>query len=307
MKSKVLLFFLSMLAISMHAQELTEEQIQLKEDSVFNIKFSEEAHYAEVAVDLMTQDGASVTLAKQQSMNLLQTHIVEIFAKRLKLSNEAVQNIWDAVEENCSEVEVQRGDLLSVFTYMAKDALKGLFSKHKTTPLTPEDSLILFGPKEKKVLLTLDANPPAVNPDTPVVISESGNESKKEEEAIVVIPPVPVEPKTPEVETPKVVEPQSVEVETPKLCKTIIAKENFQSVMAFLEEGQMYNKLMYGSLNQMQYLSKCYVVILNRSTQKVEAVLDRGESGRMNFITKKMDYYGNYPKDKFALIFVQEL
>lgn len=291
-----LFLILSVLSIGIHAQELTEQEAQAKEDSVFNMKLSGLSHYAEAAVEMIMEDDAQVSVAEQQSMLLLQTHVINIFSKCLHMKNEDVQEIYELIEEKAYEVEIKRGDLLKVCTYIAKDAFKGWLGRKKVKPLTPEDSLILFGPKEQEILPPTTPEPPVVSP-----VDTTSNDVKTDDTKASI-----EEKKTEIVIKPEPVELSVKEVEVPALCQKLIDKDNFQSLMEFLEGEQFYNKLMYGSLNEMQYISKCYVVIVKRETQKIEAVLDKGESSRMNFISKQMDYYGNYPKDKYAIIFVQD-
>ena len=97
------------------------------------------------------------------------------------------------------------------------------------------------------------------------------------------------------------------DVVVPAFCKKLIEKGNKKDLETFLEDGALYNDLMYGGLNDMQYISKCYVVIIEKTTEKIVGVLDKGESARINFVTQGMDYYGKYDKEKYDLIFVQEL
>lgn len=276
-----LFLILSVLSIGIHAQELTEREAQAKEDSIFNIKLSEQAHYAEVVIDMATDDNEAVSLAQQQSIALLQTHVIEIFAKRLKMSAQDVREIWDVIDDKCQNVEIKRGSLWRVFTYMAKDALKG-FLGGKVKDLTPEDSLILFGPEEVEKLIS------PVKPDTIVIDT-------------VVPKPNPIVPDS----IIKPIPPKPVVV--PDFCKKLIEKGNKKALEAFLEDGALYGELMFGTLDDMQYISKCYVVIIEKATGKIIGVLDKGESARFNFVTQGMDYYGKYDKEKYELFFVQEL
>lgn len=282
-----LFLILSMLSVGIHAQELTEQETQAKEDSIFNIKVSEQAHYAEVVIDMVTDDNEAVSLAQQQSIALLQTHIIEIFAKRLKMSAQDVREIWDVIDDKCQNVEIKRGTLWRVFTYMAKDALKG-FLGGKVKDLTPEDSLILFGPEEEEKVI-ISAKPDIVVDTIP----------SKETPVVVGPDTINIEIATPPTPKPNVV--------VPTFCKKLIEKANKKALESFLEDGALYNELMYGTINDMQYTSKCYVVIIEKTTGKIIGVLDKGESARLNFMTEEMDSYGKYDKEKYELIFVQEL
>ena len=94
-----LFLILSVLSIGIHAQELTEQEAQAKEDSIFNLKLSGSSHYAEAAVDLIMEDDSKVSVARQQSLLLLQTHVIEIFSKCLNMKNQDVQEIYELIEE----------------------------------------------------------------------------------------------------------------------------------------------------------------------------------------------------------------
>ena len=63
---------------------------------------------------------------------------------------------------------------------------------------------------------------------------------------------------------------------------------------------------MFGGSTKMQFHEKCYIVILEKASNKIIAVLDKGEADRMNFVTKKMDNFSNYRRKGYVAIFVQE-
>ena len=124
-----------------------------------------------------------------------------------------------------------------------------------------------------------------------------------------VIKPEPkVEPKQePKVEPKQ--EPASrpaPEVSVPELCQNIIAKENFDTIYRFLQQEKTYQRLMYGTAKTMQRPEKCYIVLTDKTTGALVAVLDKGQSDRMNFVTKKMDHFRNYQGGNYKAIFVQE-
>lgn len=265
-----------MFAMSIYAQELSEQELQAKEDSVFSIKFKEQAHYAETVIDMITEDDAKVSAARQQSMLLLQTHIIEIFSKYFKMTNQDVREIWDVIEDKCQNVEVKRGTLWRVFTYMAKDAFKGLIGG-KVKDLSEEDMEILFGP------IIPDPLPPLPEPD----------------------PYIPVDTITRD--SIRIISPTPLQVHIPELCKKMMDKENVTALKKYLSVCAFYHELFYGNLHEMQTISNCYVVIIEKASQKIKAILDKGDSARLNFMTKKMDYYGNYDNTLYEMIFVQEL
>ena len=63
---------------------------------------------------------------------------------------------------------------------------------------------------------------------------------------------------------------------------------------------------MYGSARTMQRPEKCYIVLTDKTSGSIVAVLDKGETDRMNFVTKKMDRFRNYEGGNYRAIFVQE-
>ena len=79
-----------------------------------------------------------------------------------------------------------------------------------------------------------------------------------------------------------------------------------KELMRYLNQEKRYHRLMFGNSSAMQRPEKCYVVILDKTTQGIVSVLDKGETERMNFVTKKMDRYSNYRNGNYAAVFVQE-
>ena len=114
--------------------------------------------------------------------------------------------------------------------------------------------------------------------------------------AVVPTPEPEVEPKT----------ASAVAVTVPDLCQNIIDKGNFDNVRRYLEQEKTYHRLMYGTARTMQRPEKCYIVLTEKTTGSIVAVLDKGESERMNFVTKKMDHFRNYQGGNYRAIFVQE-
>ena len=109
-------------SVNIYGQELTDEEAQSKKKEINGIKLSEEAVYADV-VELALDDNEAISLAQQKSINLLQTHVIEIFAKRMNMSKADVQEIWDVIDDKCQNIVVRKGDLLRVFSYIMKDAI----------------------------------------------------------------------------------------------------------------------------------------------------------------------------------------
>ena len=90
------------------------------------------------------------------------------------------------------------------------------------------------------------------------------------------------------------------------MCQNLIAKGNFDKVYRYLKQEMIYQRLIYGSAQKMQRHEKCYIVLTDKTTGSIVAVLDKGESERMNFVTKKMDNFKNYQGGNYKAIFVQE-
>lgn len=311
MKKIVLFLSLAMFTFCTYAQDVNSSEELGKKKEINEIKLSEQAHYAEVVIEMVTDDNEAVSLAQQQSIALLQTHVIEIFAKRLNMSKEDVREIWNVIDDKCQNIEVRKGDLLRVFSYMAKDALKGWLGNKKVKSLTPEDSLILFGPeevdesntksilaKEEKVidlkenLIKIEEN----NEEAKVEVIAEG-EKKIEPEVITPEPTIEPQPEP---------QPEKKEVIVPELCKNMIKQGNFKALGIFLEQEKNKQKLMYGGASKMHYQSKCYMIAIDKSSQQIAAVLDKGDAQRMNFMTCEMDNMENYRGGKYAVIFVQE-
>lgn len=160
---------------------------------------------------------------------------------------------------------------------------------------------------------------PAQASQTVVVVqqpAQSSAASNQSAQTIVVVQQPAVAPTT-VVSNPVHVQPAVVPqpapnpevvqgVVVPALCQTMIEKKNLDNLMLFLKQEKDYHHLMFGNSKAMQYPEKCYIVLLDKSTKNIVSVLDKGESERMNFVTKKMDRYSNYRGGNYAAVFVQE-
>jgi Icc-related predicted phosphoesterase len=104
------------------AQDVTTPEDEAKKKDINNIKLSEMAVYSDV-VQMATSEEEAVSLAQQKSIQMMQTHVVEICAKRLHMDKKDVQEIWDVIDDKCQNIVVKKGDLFRVFTYIMKDAL----------------------------------------------------------------------------------------------------------------------------------------------------------------------------------------
>ena len=331
MRKIVFFVMMAICSVNIYGQELTDEEAQSKKKEINGIKLSEEAVYADV-VELALDDNEAISLAQQKSINLLQTHVIEIFAKRMNMSKADVQEIWDVIDDKCQNIVVRKGDLLRVFSYIMKDAI-GLGPKKPKKDDVEEyfgkddskgkeeisdiasvketafelanvmtggqDSINVVEPKkeEKIEVANNSANETAkVEEVTEIKTVEVG---KKEENPVQVVEEI----------TPTVVpeeKPEVVEVNVPELCQEIIEQGNYNRLMVYLGKKKAENKLMFGNSNVMQYAERCYVVLFEKKTRQIAAVLDKGMSDRMNFVTKQMDHLKNYKNGKFGAIYVQE-
>lgn len=322
MKKFRILFLMALCAaISTNAQETVPTMDEASQKKAINeLKLSENVVYGDV-IQMVTDDNEAVTLAQQKSIALLQTHVIEIFAKRMNMDKKDVQEIWDVIDDKCQNITVRKGDLLRVFTYIAKDALglgpkkpkKGDVEEWLTSK--EENDTAKMDTVEVQQMMEATANiltegKDSINHVTPVptanpVVKDTATQAK---------PAATVQTETTIVaETPKAKitrsEPEAVpvvEVKVPVLCETLMAQKTYARLMSFLKAEKSQQKLMYGNFDTMQYPEKCYVVIVDKATRIITAVLDKGETDRMNFVTKKNDRYTNYRGGNYAIIFIQE-
>lgn len=340
MRKIVFFVMMAICSVNIYGQELTDEEAQSKKKEINGIKLSEEAVYADV-VELALDDNEAISLAQQKSINLLQTHVIEIFAKRMNMSKADVQEIWDVIDDKCQNIVVRKGDLLRVFSYIMKDAIglgpkkpkkddiKEYFgSEEEADTASVKEAafelanVMMGGEKEintlpekkveEKVIETQDTK---VGEETKVTDqNQTSTVAKVIEEKVVS-----VEEKTNVVGGPGSIKPDLLnedqeedkvkstqEVNVPELCQEIIEQGNYNKLMVYLGKKKAENKLMFGNSNVMQYAERCYVVLFEKKTRQIAAVLDKGMSDRMNFVTKQMDHLKNYKNGKFGAIYVQE-
>ena len=272
-KLALLLFFCATTLCAQYAAPSEEDKAKGKE--INNIKRSGDAAYADVYQEAASESEA-LTEAEEKSKAMLQAHVIEIFAKRLGMSKKDVQDIWAVIESRCKHVVVKRGDLYRVFTYV----MKSQFDPDYVPEPKPEPD-----PKPK----------PEPKP-------EPEPKPQPEVKDSVVLPPPMPEPKP---EPADIVVTPAPEVLVPDLCQKIIATKAFKPLMKFLNQQKVQQILMFGNANKMQYHEKCYIVVVERASQTIVAVLDKGDSERMNFVSKKMDHYRNYKGGNYSCVFVQ--
>ena len=333
---KIKLILLSLIcATSLSAQYVepsAEDKAKGKE--VNSIKKSGDACYSDVYVEAGTESEA-LTEAEQKSMDLMKAHVIEIFGKRFGMSKKDVQDIWAVIEANCKHVVIKRGDLYRIFTYVMKEKFIPGYEpnapapepepKPEPTPIAVAsitvDKVLMELTEGDSDKLTATINPAdaankkmtwsSSNPDVVAVGQDGKVEALKEGSSVVSVvaedggkkavcevtvkaKPAPELPPTP-----------APEVVIPELCQKLIAAGSWNSMGKILKKEKLRNKLMYGRADQMQRHEKCYIVVADEGTGALVAVLDKGESDRMNFITKQMDHFRNY-KSGYKVVFVQE-
>lgn len=346
MKQIALLLVSVLYVIGGYAQQAnvpTEEDVA-KGKEINNIKRSEEAVYADVMEFVAPESDGVPTLAQQRSQQMLQAHVIEIFAKRMKMDKKDVQEIWDVIDDKCQNIVVRRGDLCRVFTYIMKDALgltpkkpkKGDVEKY----LTPDQAQTTVAENTQQETLEMTQKLANImtngqdsinNVATEQVSTVQNIQVKEQVASSAQQTTVPVQQTTvvtqemttiqqtssnqvaaPTTEVKAVTEaapvkaPEPTVVEVPQLAKTMLAQTNMTELLRFLLKEKNRQTLMYGSLSSMTNLEKCYVVIINKTAKKVVTVLGPGSEQRINYVTSRYDSIANYKGGNYQAIVVQE-
>lgn len=279
-----------------------------KKKEINSIKLQGDAFYSDKYHEIPA-DEAGIEEAHKRSKELLQAHVIEIFSKRLKMSREDVQDIWAVIEKNCQNIVVKRGDMFRVFTYVMKNAFN---SGETATEKTTNEIVSPVSAAPASPVPATPAPQPAPQPvPQPAPQPEVKVDTVATSVPVPLVTPVPTPVLEPKPEPKPGPKPQPVpetvsSVEVPILCQTLISKGNFDKVYRYLMQEKTYQKLMYGTAKTMQYPEKCYIVLTDKTSGNIVAVLDKGVSERMNFITNKMDHFRNYEGGNFRAIFVQE-
>ena len=326
---KIKLFFcFFLLSVNVWGQiPETNPEETAKKKEINTLKKNGDAYYSDMYHEIKAED-ADLAEAQQRSKEMLRAHVVEVFSKRMGMSKEDVRDIWEVLEKNCQNIVVKRGDLFRVFTYVMKNALNpdaaeapadGGEGGSPTTeiPVVPKSevkaSTVAIVPTAPPTRVPVVAEPKVESKSepkpeqTPMPKPESKSEPKPEFKPEQTPMPKPEPKEEPKLE-PKL-EPKSepaIVVEVPVLCQNLIAKGNFDNVYRYLQQEKTYQRLMYGTAKTMQRPEKCYIVLTDKDSGAIVAVLDKGVSERMNFVTKKMDHFRNYQGGNYKAIFVQE-
>ncbi len=329
--------FLLMCSLSVTAQDLayvTDDEM-VKKKEINKIKLSEQAVYADI-IEMATDDSEALSAAHQKSRDMLQAHVIEVFAKRMKMSKADVQEIWDVIDDKCQNIVVKKGDLFRVFSYIMKDAI-GLGAKKAsesdvekylespaTQPSTaPDITAIPETAQEKPAALPIDSvelavpqelevstiQPEAVREEvevqeeSPVQVQEPAIADVQPEtpnaEPILTVVTTPVAPTVQSAPTPSV-------TEMPSRVKTMLGKSSMNDIVRYLNAEKQNNALIYGNMRTMQNPEKCYIILIEKNTQKVVGILGQGSTNRINYATGQLDSVNNYKGGEYSAIFVQE-
>lgn len=290
-----------------------------KKKEINQIKRSEQAVYADI-MEMASDDEEALSAAHQKSRDMLQAHVIEIFAKRMKMSKKDVQEIWDVIDDKCQNIVVKKGDLFRVFSYIMKDAIglgpkkpkEGDVEKYMEKTATADsvatdpvvtDSVVIevahaTQPKDSVVPAPIEP----VQETTSTQPQEVQPQPQKEETPVV--PQPAVQPADPVVMQPTT--PPAPAVETPARAKAMLAQSSINGLIRYLNTEKQNHTLIYGSMRTMQSPEKCYIIIIDKATQKVVSLLSPGSDSRTNYVTGQPDHLNNYKGGKHSAIFVQE-
>ncbi|EGF51996.1 hypothetical protein [Bacteroides fluxus] len=300
-----------------------------KKKEINQIKRSEQAVYADI-MEMASDDEEALSAAHQKSRDMLQAHVIEIFAKRMKMSKKDVQEIWDVIDDKCQNIVVKKGDLFRVFSYIMKDAIglgpkkpkEGDVEKYMEKTATADsvatdpvvtDSVpieVTHATQPKDSVVPAPIEPVQETTSTQPQEELSKEEKPKEEqpqpqkEETPVVPQPVVQPADPVVMQPTT--PPAPAVETPARAKAMLAQSSINGLIRYLNTEKQNHTLIYGSMRTMQSPEKCYIIIIDKATQKVVSLLSPGSDSRTNYVTGQPDHLNNYKGGKHSAIFVQE-
>lgn len=281
----VMLLFCTTASFAQVAETTAEEETARKE-AINEIKLSQDAVYADV-IETLTDDNEAISLAQQKSINLLQAHVIEIFAKRMHMEKQDVQEIWDVIDDKCQNIVIRKGDLFRVFSYIMKDAVGLNRSKPKK------------GDVEKYLA---DDAPAVAADDAPEEVTQLVNVLTSGKDSVDnVAQPAPSPRPVPAASVPA--ERKSIQV--PDFIRPVMEKKTFSELMQYLK-GERNRTLVFGGKKDMADTGACYVAVFDRQSQSVVCVLGKGTKERPNYTSLKMDDLSNYQGGTYAAIFIQE-
>lgn len=317
MKKGKLLFLFCLIPLWGMSQEVKNPEAGEKE-KIKEIKLSEQYVYAEtVAEDNLSE-------AQQNSMDLLRTNVNSIFAERLGMPKEDVEEIWDVIEDKCQNITIKKGDLFRVFTYILKDYIMPGKHKSKLKEVVTEDTeQVEETVVTEKVGLLADA---LVNDSLPTETKEQilaytpavTQEATIEEKNDTVAPPTPAEVVVPVAVAPVTVAPEPVVVTPaavapePAVVQLVVAPEpekaklvihpiigelletkTYKELITLLDKKKEEGVLIYGRIKTMKSPEKSYLAIFNKQSEVV-TILDKGTDERLNLKTNTADRLKNY-------------
>lgn len=322
MKKGKLLFLFCLIPLWGMSQEVKNAEAGEKE-KIKEIKLSEQYVYAETVAE------NNLSEAQQNSMDLLRTNVNSIFAERLGMPKEDVEEIWDVIEDKCQNITVKKGDLFRVFTYILKDYIMPGKHKSKLKEVVTEDTeQVEESVVTEKVGLLADAlvndSLPTETKEqilayTPAVTPEATIEQKTDtvapatpaevvEPVAVAVAPVTVVPE-PVAVTPAAVavapepvavaqpvvaaEPEKAKLVVHPLIGELLETKTYKELITLLDKKKEEGALIYGRIKTMKSPEKSYLAIFNKQSEVV-TILDKGTDERLNLKTNTADRLKNY-------------
>lgn len=275
MVNKLLFCLLLLVTTNVSAQSMSVEEIQKQ---INLIKLSESAVYAEV-IDFISNDSsnADIYALRKNSVNLLNTYVVDYFVEAIQLNKSAIQALCDSVIANCNYLEYKKSDTYKVFTYIDKEKLNSFSAEKQIFAINEEKQIHgYYNELFQEIENTTEKNIQINSVDS---ITKTNNDSVEIIDTTIQVPPI---------------------------CKEILSKKTMGEILDYLDTEKTYERLIYGNYQSMNKPTDCYVIILDKETRTIHALLDKGLTTRMNFINSKADSFNNYRgrSDLYA-IFVQ--
>lgn len=254
--------------------QVSSESSKLQE--INEIKWSENVVYAELLVE--NTHSSDWAVLEQQSLQILIPHVMEFVARYKSVSKQERQMLRDLVEEKCYYIRWENVDVIRVFAYVKKEDIGFTTDNQKKEDLKTQFIGRSAGLVDENRLAMSDAEVQRVDSLIElysVEISDNDAES---------------------------------EVQIPTLCRKMYATKTFSDLLAFLSTEKLYEKLIYGNRKSMIHPENCYVVIVDKASKDIVAILDKGKDVRMNFVSQKLDHLDNYMGiNKYSAVLVQEI
>lgn len=343
---KVVLFAVALLSsVGLYAQEaetmLSNEEVQ---QTITELEKSGKVIFAD---SYEGKAIAEFERMKNMNRRTIEVLIKEFLVEELGLPMEDAQKLYDDVDNILQNVEcdVTAGTIAKMVTFISKetlvDALKGRNKKHDYSGISDyiqnPDAYVLDDKLRKKVdALTYQSDlsskkeevkPVAAVAEEPVSAPVVAVEEPKAEPVVPVTEPEPVvepasaAPAVPEVkkeevkpvvatvaEEPKVNDKVEF-LSTPEVITKIIAASGSQAkVGSILTEEQEKGNIKFGNASTMSGIyAACCIVIVERGSYNIVAVLSPESGYRADYITKTKMKDRDFDTAKYARIYVQVL